>query len=144
MSVETYAFHAFVYIDNKVIGLANNQGTVGETNFHPNEDGQAYLTNIVGRSRLIELIDDAVHAKISEKSRAKELKKIRKHMLKAVLFINDVSEGLSSYRYISLKGKPVLTEAQQTSLIDGLKKKYAEPIILNGKSDAELLELLAI
>ena len=144
LSEETYAFSASVYVDNKVIGTANNHGTGGETNFHPNEDGQAYLTNVVGRSRLIELIDDAVHAKISEKSRAKELKKIRKHMLKAVLFINDVSEGLHSYRYVSLKGRPVLTEAQQASIIDGLKKKYAEPLILNGKSDAELLQLLAI
>ena len=144
LSEETYTFFAYVYVDNKVIGKANNNGRGGETNFHPNEDGQAYLTNVVGRSRLIELIDDAVHAKTSEKSRAKELKKIRKHMLKAVLFINDISEGLHSYRYIALKGKPVLTDAQQTSLIDGLKKKYADPIILNGKSDAELLELLAI
>lgn len=144
LSEETYAFSAYVYVDNKVIGKADNHGTGGETNFHPNEDGQAYLTNIIGRSRLIELIDAAVHAKISEKSQAKELKKIKKHMLKAVLFINDISEGLHSYRYIALKGKPVLTDAQQTSLIDGLKKKYTDPIILNGKSDAELLKLLAI
>jgi len=144
LSEETYAFFADVYIDNKVIGKANNTGSGGETNFHPNEDGQAYLTNVVGRSRLIELIDDAVHTKITERSKAKELKKIKKHMLKAVLFINDVSEGLHSYRYVSIKGRPVLTEAQQASIIDGLKKKYAEPLILNGKSDAELLQLLAI
>jgi hypothetical protein len=144
LSEETYCFSAYVYVDNKVIGKASNLGQGGSTDFHPNEDGQAYLTNIVGRSRLIELIDDAVHAAITEKSQAKELKKIRKHMLKAVLFINDISEGLHSYRYVSLKGKPVLTEAQQASIIDGLKKKYAEPLILNGKSDAELLQLLAI
>jgi len=144
LSEETYCFSAYVYVDNKVIGKASNNGTGGSTDFHPNELGQAYLTNIVARNRLIELIDDAVDAKIKEKSQAKELKKIKKHMLKAVLFINDISEGLWSYRYIELKGKPVLTDAQQASIIDGLKKKYAEPIILNGKSDAELLQLLAI
>ena len=65
LSDETYAFSAYVYIDNKVIGRANNSGSGRETNFQPNEDGQAYLTNIVGRSRLIELIDDAVHTKIA-------------------------------------------------------------------------------
>ena len=144
LSEETHCFSAYVYIANKVIGKASNNGTGGSTDFHPNEDGQYFLEHTISRTKLIELIDDAVDAKIKEKSQVKELKKIKKHMLKAVLFINDISEGLWSYRYIELKGKPVLTDSQQTSLIDGLKKKYADPIILNGKSDAELLKLLAI
>ena len=144
LSEETYAFSAYVYVDNKVIGKASNNGTGGSTNFHPNEDGQYYLEHTVSRTKLIELIDDAVHAKISEASQAKELRKIKKHMLKAVLFINDGNEDFGSYRYVQLKGKPVLTGEQYLKLLDGVQKKYPSAIILNGKPDEELVKLLAI
>lgn len=65
-------------------------------------------------------------------------------MLKAVLFLNDVSEGLHSYRYVELKGRPVLTGEQYLKLLDSVQKKYPIAIILNGKTDEELLELLAV
>lgn len=141
LSEETYAFSAYVYADKKVIGKASNNGTGGSTNFYPNEHGNDLVFDL---HDLIEKIDDAVHAKITEASQAKELRKIKKHMLKAVLFLNDMSEGLHSYRYVQLKGKPVLTDSQYLQLVDGVKKKYPIAIILNGKSDKELLELLAI
>jgi len=144
LSEETYCFSAYVYVDNKVIGKASNLGQGGSTDFHPNEDGQAYLTNIVGRSKLIELIDDAVHAAITEKTKAKELRSLKKHMLKAVCFIKDKSQEMHHYNFCSLRGKPILVEANYNALVEGVKRKYPEAIILNGKTDAELVQLLAI
>ena len=141
LSEETYCFSAYVYADKKVIGKASNNGTGGSTNFYPNEHGNDLVFEL---HDLIDKIDDAVHAKITEASRAKELRKIKKHMLKAVLFLNDVSEGLHSYRYVELKGRPVLTGEQYLKLLDGVQKKYPIAIILNGKTDEELLELLAV
>ena len=141
LSEETYCFSAYVYADNKVIGKASNNGIGGSTNFYANEHGNDLVFDL---HDLIDKIDDAVHAKISEASQAKELRKIKKHMLKAVLFLNDVSEGLHSYRYVELKGRPVLTGEQYLKLLDGVQKKYPIAIILNGKTDEELLELLAV
>lgn len=140
-SDETHSFTANVYFDRKFAGHASNQGSGGETNFYPNTIGQGFC-DYAGKDYVIELIDNQVHEKITKLDKAKKIRKIKKLMLRAVLFINYAADSPQDYQSVQIKGNPVLTDSH-LQIIDGLKKQYGYIDILNGKSDDELLQLLA-